>query len=73
MAQSRIYKVTAPGQNPRLIRAGTRAQATRHAVADTVVAEVASQDDLVSMLQDGATIESASGDPDQMDIEQAQT
>jgi len=73
MAQARIYKVTAPGQHaPRMVRAGTRAQAIRHVVADTVFAAVASQDDLVSMLQDGATIESASADPDQLDIEQVQ-
>ena len=45
----------------RLVRAPNAAQATRHVAADTLVVEVASQDDLVELVAAGVAVEQ-SGD-----------
>ena len=57
---TRIYLVTdRESQAKRLIRAGNQAQAIRHAVASRFGAEVASQNDLVTLLAAGQAVESA--------------
>ena len=57
---TRIYLVTdRETQAKRLIRASSQAQAVRHAVAKRFDAEVASQDDLVQLLDAGQAVESA--------------
>lgn len=57
---TRIYLVTdRESQAKRLIRASSQAQAVRHAVAKRFDAEVASQDDLVQLLDAGQAVESA--------------
>jgi hypothetical protein len=60
----RIYKVTtshaAEGTKPRLVRAPNQSQALRFVSADTLIAVVASQDDLVALVADGVKVESSS-------------
>jgi hypothetical protein len=57
---TRIYLVTDVETNKhRLIRAGNQAQAIRHAAQTRFDIEVAGQDDLVSLLTGGTTIELA--------------
>ncbi|MEN9923950.1 MAG: hypothetical protein RL268_76 [Pseudomonadota bacterium] len=54
----RIYLVTdRDTQAKRLIRAGTQAQAIRHAAASRFAIEVAGQDDLVELLGSGQVVE----------------
>jgi len=56
---TRIYLVTdQQTQAKRLIRAASQAQAIRHAVASRFGAEVASQNDLVTLLAAGQAVES---------------
>lgn len=58
---TRIYLVTdRETQAKRLIRAGSQAQAIRHAAASQFGAAVAGQDDLVQMLDAGIRVEDAS-------------
>jgi hypothetical protein len=58
---SRIYLVTdRDTQAKRLIRAGTQAQAIRHAAQSRFEISVAGQDDLVELLASGQPVESAS-------------
>ena len=57
---TRIYLVTdRETQAKRLIRAGSQAQAIRHAAQSRYGVEVAGQDDLVQLLDAGQTVESA--------------
>jgi len=63
---NRIYLITvkqaegAPASGaPRLVRAPNQAQAIRHVAADMLVADVASQDDLVMMLGQGVKVETS--------------
>ena len=57
---TRIYLVTdRETQAKRLIRAGSQAQAIRHAVQGRFEATVASQDDLLGLLAAGQAVESA--------------
>lgn len=57
---TRIYLVTDTETNQhRLIRAANQAQAIRHAAASRFDVEVAGQDDLVSLLAAGKTVEDA--------------
>lgn len=57
---TRIYLVTdRDTQAKRLIRAGTQAQAIRHAAASRFDIAVAGQDDLVELLAAGQAVESA--------------
>lgn len=57
---TRIYLVTDVETNKhRLIRAGNQAQAIRHAAQTRFDIEVAGQDDLVSLLTGGITVEMA--------------
>ena len=58
---SRIYLVTdRDTQAKRLIRAGTQAQAIRHAAQSRFEIAVAGQDDMVELLASGQPVESAS-------------
>lgn len=64
---TRIYLVTdRETQAKRLIRAGSQAQAIRHAVQRRFEATVAGQDDLVQALAAGSPIESAVTAGDQL-------
>lgn len=57
---TRIYLVTdRESQAKRLIRASSQAQAVRHAAQSRYSVEVASQDDLVQLLDAGQAVESA--------------
>lgn len=60
---TRIYAVAvadAVERNPtRLVRAGNQAQALRHVAKASFEVRVATQDDLVSALSTGATVEEA--------------
>jgi hypothetical protein len=57
---TRIYLVTdQESQAKRLIRAGSQAQAIRHAAQSRFAIEVAGQDDLVQLLASGQAVESA--------------
>lgn len=57
---TRIYLVTdRESQAKRLIRASSQAQAVRHAAQSRYGVEVASQDDLVQLLDAGQAVESA--------------
>ena len=58
MSSARIYVVKTPTAS-RLVRAPNVAQAIRHVAAQTLTAEVASQDDLVTLVKAGADIETA--------------
>ena len=61
---TRIYLVTdAITNNPRLVRAATPAGAIKHVVAEMFFAKPASQDVLVSALQDGLLVEDCVTDP----------
>lgn len=58
--QQRVYLVTEQGSElPRLVRAGTPAQAIRHVVKAKFTAAPASQNDLIDALGKGATVENA--------------
>lgn len=47
----------------RLVRASNAAQALRHVATDTLVVAVASQDDLVELIEAGVKVEAASVQP----------
>jgi hypothetical protein len=59
---TRIYLVTNGASDPRLVRAGTPAQAIRHVTKPIYAAEVASQDQLVAWLGKGTKVEDAKDD-----------
>ena len=63
--KTKIYKVnfTDGSAAPRLVRAQNKAQAIRHAVRDSYRADLATQDDLVSLVRGGIAIEEAKADP----------
>lgn len=73
-APTRIYLVrdNAYGDQ-RLIRAGTPAQAVRHAARSQFKVEVASQDDLVAAISAGVVVEEAgvTVEDDQLPLESA--
>lgn len=52
---TRIYKVAAK----RLVRAANAAQARNHVARESITVEVASQDDLVTMVAAGTKVETA--------------
>ena len=68
MASQRIYVVVQPDGNPRLVRASVRSQALSHVASSLLSIHVATQDDLVDLLEDGVKVENARS-PDQMEIE----
>lgn len=55
---TRIYRVIS-AHGDKLVRAASQAQAIRHVVANTYTAKVASQDDLITMLESGVKVEDA--------------
>lgn len=59
----RIYLV-GNGQQVRLVRAANRAQAVSHVARSTIAVSVATQEELVKLLTNGATVE---------DVEQGDT
>lgn len=59
----RIYGVVAEGQQPRLIRAATQAQAIGHVVKDTYRAAVPTPDELVDLVSKGVKVEDANPEP----------
>ena len=64
---TRIYLAT-HGEAKRLIRASTPAAARNHIARDSIVVEVASQDDLVRMVSAGRTVEEITSGPVQLEI-----
>ncbi len=58
----RIYHVT-DGLQDHLVRANTRAQALGHVARNTLTVTLASQDDLVTLIQNGTPIEDAAAEP----------
>lgn len=68
MASQRIYLVVQPDGTPRLVKASIRSQALSHVASTLLTIHVATQDDLVDLLSNGAKVESARS-PDQMEIE----
>lgn len=66
---SRIYLVGTP-TGVRLIRASVRQQALTHAANAMFTVRVASQDDLVTAMQDGVKIENYKS-PEQSDLDLA--
>lgn len=62
--ETRIYVVRhslGESEVKKLVRAGTPAQAIRHAVKASVEARVAEQDDIVALVSAGAKVEEATG------------
>ena len=68
MAQHRIYLVTHPNGEMRLVKASVRSQALTHVAMSTFGVRVATQDDLVSCLTKGIQVESLKS-PDQTELE----
>jgi hypothetical protein len=55
---SRIY-IVGYGQETRLVRANTRAQALNHVAQGIIKVQVPTQDELISLVSKGASIETA--------------
>lgn len=68
MAQHRIYLVTHPSGEMRLVKAGVRSQALTHVAMSTFGVRVATQDDLVECLTKGIAVENLKS-PDQTELE----
>ncbi len=61
----RIYKVEGPlPESVRLVRAQNKNQAIRHAVRNDYRADLATQDELVELVQSGVAVEDAVSDSD---------
>jgi len=58
-SKSRIYSVTTDKEAARLVRAQTAAQAVRHVWNSMTTCDVASQDDLVTLIASGVKVEDA--------------
>ncbi len=58
---TRIYHVT-DGLQDHLVRANTRMQALGHVARNTLTARLATQDDLVTLIQNGLGVEDASAE-----------
>lgn len=56
--QTRIYRTNTPNGS-RLVRAANRAQAITHVARDIIKADVATQDDLVTLTGEGVKVETA--------------
>ena len=60
MSDTRIYKVNTRGEDaPRLVLAGTKAQAIRFVAEDNFEAEVADGKDIAQLVKDGIQVEVA--------------
>lgn len=69
MAQKRIYLVGMPDGKARLVKASLRQQALSYVANDLLTVQVATQDDLVTMLGAGVPVEMYSTDDGQEMIE----
>lgn len=58
---TRIYRVISR-HGDKLVRAASQAQAIRHVVANSYTAKVATQDDILSMLESGCKVLDATKD-----------
>ena len=67
MATQRIYLVGTPSGDIRLVKASVRSQALSYVANSMLTLRVASQDDLVSAISSGKSVENASS-PVQMDL-----
>jgi len=68
---SRIY-IVGYGQETRLVRANTRAQALNHVAQGIIKVQVPTQDELVNMVIKGASVETAlRQEQDNLQLEQA--
>lgn len=67
MAQQRIYLVT-HGDDKRLIRAISQANARNHIARNSITVQVASQDDIVALVSTGQKVEETSSEPVQLEI-----
>lgn len=67
MAQQRIYLVT-HGDDKRLIRAISQANARNHIARNSIAVAVASQDDIVALISTGQKVEETSNEPVQLEI-----
>lgn len=65
-AQKRIYVVRSHSGGERLVEASNKAQAISFVAKNTITAEVASQSELVRLVQAGITVEGV-GDPAEED------
>lgn len=67
MPETRIYSIHEPTEidiRPRLVRAISQAQALRHVAEGRFRVEVAKQEDIVSLMTDGVTVETAAAKVD---------
>lgn len=62
----RIYVVAAKGAKSRLVRASHPSNAMRHVAAGTFTVAVASQDELVKLLGEGAKVEEIKAEQQQL-------
>lgn len=60
-SKKRIYLVSTPA-GLRLIDAANKSQAINHVASTTITATVATQTDLVGLIQDGIKVETAGGE-----------
>lgn len=68
---SRIY-IVGYGQELRLVRANTRAQALNHVAHGIIKVQVPTQDELINLVSKGASIETAlRQEQDELPLEQA--
>ena len=68
---SRIY-IVGYGQETRLVRANTRAQALNHIAHGIIKVQVPTQDELINLVSKGASIETAlRQEQDELPLEQA--
>lgn len=67
MAQQRIY-LAAHGNDKRLIRATSQANARNHIARNSITVQVASQDDIVALVSTGQKVEETSNEPVQLEI-----
>jgi hypothetical protein len=63
----RIY-LTIHGESSRLIRASTPSAARNHVAKNSIIVSVASQDDIVRMIQDGRVVEETAADVVQKEL-----
>lgn len=71
---SRIYVIRSKGSEndpdqTSLVRAPTKSQALRHVAESCFIATVASQEELVQLLQHGVEVENAGEEPDPFDAD----
>lgn len=63
MTKTRVYVVADLGGKRHLVRAATPAAAIKHVADSMLSVNVASQDELIDLVQQGVPVESAGSDP----------